>query len=332
MSENMEQSPELSPSPLIPLLPDDVTVDIVARVPISHYPTLSLVSKSFRKLVASSKLYKRRSQLGTTQHRLYAVLRNRNTCVLSVYILHRKVNSSDNRLVIVRSLPPMSSRGSYGYIPVGTKVYVFNYLDAFSIDCTCHTVQPISDIPEYMSYKVANVVDGKKICLIGDSFCHVVEENGAWSKCLSKAVTVYDTETQTWEPVMIKQDMVVASLWSDSVVMEDKIYMKEERKWELMDEVLNSKEWEGACVVDDILYYHDCSDKTLKAFDPKQSRWSVVDGLEELLAVETAQSKWSKAIALERRQGGEIWGKKESCDVVVEDELFDMLKCVSVTV
>ncbi|KAL0845381.1 hypothetical protein Bca101_018627 [Brassica carinata] len=367
----MEQSPELSPSPLIPLLPDDVTVDIVARVPISHYPTLSLVSKSFRKLVASSKLYKRRSQLGTTQHRLYAVLRNRNTCVLSVYILHRKVNSSDNRLVIVRSLPPMSSRGSYGYIPVGTKVYVFNYLDAFSIDCTCHTVQPISDIPEYMSYKVANVVDGKKICLIGDSFCHVVEENGAWSKCLSKAVTVYDTETQTWEPVMIKQDMVVASLWSDSVVMEDKIYMKgyrnansfvygpEERKWELMDEVLNSKEWEGTCVVDDILYYHDCSDKTLKAFDPKQSRWSVVDGLEELLAVETAQSKWSKAvkcgekklalffpkkqhdgkeviccaeIALERRQGGEIWGKKESCDVVVEDELFDMLKCVSVTV
>ncbi|KAG2331635.1 hypothetical protein Bca52824_002815 [Brassica carinata] len=271
--------------------------------------------QEFQETGRLSKLYKRRSQLGTTQHRLYAVLRNRNTCVLSVYILHRKVNSSDNRLVIVRSLPPMSSRGSYGYIPVGTKVYVFNYLDAFSIDCTCHTVQPISDIPEYMSYKVANVVDGKKICLIGDSFCHVVEENGAWSKCLSKAVTVYDTETQTWEPVMIKQDMVVASL--------------EERKWELMDEVLNSKEWEGACVVDDILYYHDCSDKTLKAFDPKQSRWSVVDGLEELLAVETAQSKWSKAV---KRQGGEIWGKKESCDVVVEDELFDMLKCVSVTV
>ncbi|CAF2328131.1 unnamed protein product [Brassica rapa] len=61
----MEQSP---PSLLIPSLPDDVTVDIVARVPRSHYPSLSLVSKSFRKLIASTKLYKRRSQLGITEH------------------------------------------------------------------------------------------------------------------------------------------------------------------------------------------------------------------------------------------------------------------------
>ncbi|KAL0647546.1 hypothetical protein Bca4012_045837 [Brassica carinata] len=48
-------------------------------MPRSHYPTLSLVSKSFRNLTASSNLYKRRSQLGITQHRVYAVLRNRST-------------------------------------------------------------------------------------------------------------------------------------------------------------------------------------------------------------------------------------------------------------
>ncbi|KAG2331644.1 hypothetical protein Bca4012_018788 [Brassica carinata] len=369
MSELMEQVLELSVSPLIPSLPDDVTLDIVARVPRSHYPTLSLVSKKFRKLIASPKLYKRRSQLGITQHRLYAVLRNRNTGDFSLHILHRKLNGS-NRMVLVRSLPLMSSRGSYA--PVGSKVYVFNDLDALSIDCTSHTVQPISDIPQRMSFKVVNVVDEKKVYVIGDSFCHVVEENGGWWKGWRKAVTVFDTETQSWEPKLVKQDMAVGlgPFWSDSVVMEGKIYLKgcskrnsfvygpEEREWELMEEVMNSKEWEGACVVDNVLYYHDCSKKVLRAYDPKLGYWRVVNGLEEFLVAETAQSKWCDAvnygenklalffpkkhngnkviccaeIALERRQGGEIWGKLESCDVVVEDGLFDVVKFVAVSV
>ncbi|KAF8106314.1 hypothetical protein N665_0144s0025 [Sinapis alba] len=362
----MEQSPELSSYPLIPSLPDDVTVDIVARVPRSHYPTLSLVSKKFRKLIASPKLYKRRSQLGITQHRVYALLRNRNTGDCRFYILHRRVNSR-NRLVIIPSLPPVSYRGSF--VSVGSKTYVFNDVDALSIDCTSHTVQPIPDMPQRFSMspmpsKVANVIDGK-VYLIGDSAL-ITSGGMSWRK----TVMVLDTETQTWEPVMIKHDMRVGALWSDAVVMEDKIFMKgyrnnysivygpEENKWETMDEVLNSKVWEGACVVDDLLYYLDCSEKALRAYDPKQSRWSVVNGLEEFLASECAQSKWPIAvkcgekklalffpkkhdgkeviccaeIALERRQGGEIWGKMESCDVVIEDGLFDVVKCVAVTV
>ncbi|KAG2295536.1 hypothetical protein Bca52824_042205 [Brassica carinata] len=340
MSENMEQFLELSVSPLIPSLPDDVTLDIVARVPRSHYPTLSLVSKKFRKLIASPKLYKRRSQLGITQHRVYALLRNRNTGDCRFYILHRKLNSR-NRLVIVRSLPPVSSRGSF--VSVGSKVYVFNDVDALCIDCASHTVQPIPDMPQRFSAtpmpsKVANVIDGK-VYLIGDSR-FTFDGGMSWSK----TVMVLDAETQVWEPAMIKEDMWVGALWSDAVVMEDKICMKghrnansfvyepKEKKWELMDEVLNSKDW---------------------------SRWSVVHGLEEFLASECAQSKWPNTvkcgekklalffpkkhdgkevicyaeIALERRQGGEVWGKLESCDVVIEDGgLFDVVKCVAVTV
>ncbi|XP_018463338.1 F-box/kelch-repeat protein At4g38940-like isoform X2 [Raphanus sativus] len=154
------------------------------------------------------------------------------------------------------------------------------------------------------------------------------------------------------------------------VVMEGKLVLKSfrnhhgfayeprENKWEL-NEVLNAKEWKGACVIDDVLYYHDRSGKAgaLMAFDPKQSPcWSVVNGLEEFFAVEeTDRSRVVKCgekmlalfftkkhdakkkviccaeIALGRRQG-EIWGKVLSCDVVFEDGLFDMVKCVSVTV
>ncbi|CAN7116442.1 unnamed protein product [Brassica rapa subsp. narinosa] len=366
MSENMEQFLELSVSPLIPSLPDDVTVDIVARVPRSHYPTLSLVSKKFRKLIASPKLYKRRSQLGITQHCLYALLRNRDTGDCRFYILHRKLNSS-NRLVIVRSLSPVSYRGSF--VSVGSKVYVFNDVDALCIDCASHTAQPIPDMPQRISAtpmpsRVANVIDGK-VYLIGDSR-FTFDRGVSWRK----TVMVLDAETQTWEPVIRKEDMRVGPLWSDAVVMEDKICMRgiresysivydpKENKWE-MNEVLNSKDWEGGCVVDDVLYYLDCSDKALRAYDPKQSRWSVVYGLDEFLAAETTQSKWANAvkcgekklalfflkthdgkkviccaeIALERRQGGEIWGKMESFDVVIEDGgLFDVMKCVAVTV
>ncbi|KAJ4905999.1 F-box/kelch-repeat protein [Raphanus sativus] len=363
----MEQSPELLLSPLIPSLPDDVTVDIVARVPRSHYPTLSLVSKSFRNLIASSKLYKRRSQLGITQHRLYAVLRNRKTGEFSFYILHRKLNGY-NRLVPVRSLPFMSPRGSC--VPVGSEVYVFNDLSVLIFDCTSHTVQRMSNFPERMSYKEVNVI-GKKVYVIGDALCHYVEQTG-WMKWWRKAVTVFDTETQLLEPKLVNEDMAVGlgPFWSDSVVMDGKIYLKgymngnsfayepEERKWEVMDEVLNSKEWEGSCVVDDVLYYHDRSGKALRAYDPKQGCWSVVNGLEEFLAVETARSGWSRTVnygpdklalffpkrqygekmiccaevALERRQGGEIWGKVQWCHIVIGGELFDMVKFVAVTV
>ena len=370
MSELMEQFLALSVSPpLIPPLPDDITVDIVAaRVPLNHYPTLSRVSKSFRKLIASPTLYKRRSFLGITQQRLYAVLRNPQTRDdFSFYILHKKLKCS-NRLVIVgsRTLHHMSSRGSY--VSVGSKVYGFNDLDALSIDCTSHTCQPISDIPQLMTNKVANVID-RKIYLIGGSF--LPDESGS-REAWKNVVAVFDTETQSWEPKLVKEDIHVGlgPFWSDSMVMEGKIYLKdysngnsfvyepEERKWELMDEVLNSEEWVGACVVDDVLYYHDCFEMALKAYDSKQRCWSVVNGLEEFLAAETSQSKWCDAvsygekklalffpkkhegskiiccaeIALERRQGGEIWGKMESCDVVVDDGVSELVKCVAVSV
>lgn len=247
-------------------------------------------------------------------------------------------------------------------------MYVFNDVDALCVDCTSHTVQPIPDMPQRfaatpMPSRVGTVMDGK-VYLIGDSR-FTWDRGMAWRK----TVMVLDAETQVWEPVMGKEDMRVGAIWSDAVVMEDKICMRgvrdtfsvvygpKENTWE-SNEVLNSKNWEGGCVVDDVLYFLDCSGKALRAFDPKQSRWSVVNGLEEFLAVETAQSKWPIAvkcgekklalffpkkhdgkeviccaeIALERRQGGGIWGKLESCDVVVEDGLFDVMKCVSVTV
>ncbi|KAH0856077.1 hypothetical protein HID58_084338 [Brassica napus] len=95
------------------------------------------------------------------------------------------------------------------------------------------------------------------------------------------------------------------------------------------------------------------------AYDPKQRCWSVVNGLQDFLVAETAGSFRSRTvnygakrlalffskkhdgndtifcaeIALERRQGGEIRGKLDSCDGVIEDVgPFHLVKFVSVTV
>ncbi|KAG2312728.1 hypothetical protein Bca52824_024285 [Brassica carinata] len=61
------------------------------------------------------------------------------------------------------------------------------------------------------------------------------------------------------------------------------VYEPKESKWE-KDEVLDSREWEKVCVVDDVLYYHDCLENKLRWYDPKQRCWGVVKGVEELLA------------------------------------------------
>ncbi|XP_010418844.1 PREDICTED: F-box/kelch-repeat protein At5g38670-like [Camelina sativa] len=67
-----KKKPSTPESALIPSLPDDLAMSIVARVSRLYYPILSLVSKSFRSLVASPELYKVRSLLGTTESCLYA--------------------------------------------------------------------------------------------------------------------------------------------------------------------------------------------------------------------------------------------------------------------
>ncbi|XP_010421289.1 PREDICTED: F-box/kelch-repeat protein At5g51250-like [Camelina sativa] len=56
---------------LNPSLPYDLLLDIVARVPRLYHPTLSLVSKTFRSLLASPELYKVRSHLGLRESCLY---------------------------------------------------------------------------------------------------------------------------------------------------------------------------------------------------------------------------------------------------------------------
>ncbi|CAH2077543.1 unnamed protein product [Thlaspi arvense] len=235
---------EQPPALMMMSLPYDLIVDIVARVPRCNYPIVSLVSKSFQSLVGSSHLYTRRSLSGCTEHCLYVVLSNNETCEHHLCILRRKVNS--NRVVIIRSLPYVRHSGGCEYVAVGSKIYAVSpFTGMFSIDCRSHTMQQLPGIPQLKDGKVADIIDGK---------IYVITWHG---------VMVFDTETQPWDPVMKKLDVELHNMsYGYSVVVEDKIYVREvrrsfvyepkESKWESEDR-LNPEQWDDACVVESLL-------------------------------------------------------------------------------
>ena len=330
-------------------LPHDIVVNILARVSRSHYPKLSLVSKYFRSIVRSREIYARRSSLGCTEHCLYLILYNLRTKENRCYILLRgTTNGSHPRLVLVPSLPALPSRPyPSSFAAVGSKIYMFgdgnDGSTALSIDFESHTVRSLPSMPAPLVYTVANVIDGRIYAI------------GRDDRDLDKMmVVVFNTETQTWEPEKTTADVEAGDMYHGSVVMAGKMYTKDfdssyvyepkGRKWGT-DEGMNSKEWRYGCVVDDVLYYYECEEdceKELRGFDRKERCWRVVKGLEGLLH-ETRSSLWSQTgsyggnlalffpkgderrgeeiwcaeISLERRQGGEIWGKVEWCNRLV---------------
>ncbi|EOA14219.1 hypothetical protein CARUB_v10027374mg [Capsella rubella] len=75
---------------LTPSLPDDLIVSILARVSRSYHTKLSLVSKSFRSILASPELYQTRTLLGRTETFLYVCLRFPDEANPRWFTLYRK--------------------------------------------------------------------------------------------------------------------------------------------------------------------------------------------------------------------------------------------------
>ncbi|CAA7055716.1 unnamed protein product [Microthlaspi erraticum] len=343
-------------------IPEEILINIIARVPICYYPTISLVSMRFRSLVASPEIYTARSLLGCTEHCVYALLFCDNTKDYRWYVLQRKANGS-HRLVLIPSIPPMSNYGSF--VAIGSKIYVLDARYGCSmtssehiINCRSHMPKPIISIP-MKTYGMVPGVINKKIYVIGVCLFRCPGSN---------MVMVFDTETQTWEEpvIMATQDMEKLDLHyvsSRFAVIGDKVYMRsyadsyvyEPKKNKLeIDDMLNSKWWEHACVVDEVLYYFDYGKNKLRAYETRHKCWVVVKGLEELLH-DAGSSCWSRTvsyggkvavflhkvngtteircveIALERRQQGEIWGKVEWCEVVLEGA-FTLMKSVAIII
>ncbi|CAF1699618.1 BnaC03g16810D [Brassica napus] len=325
-------------------LPEDVIIDILARVPRCNYPRLSLVCKHFRSLIASPMLFAVRSLLGCTELCLYVLLHNRETGGDQRWSILRQKIKDNSRLVLIPSLP-VAQR----YAAVGSKIYMFDSTkddsvttNVLSFDCRSHTVQPLPSIVNVYT-TVADIINGK---IYGLGYHNTNSE---------KPMVVLITETQTWEPVMTIPESVYYMWPPNFVMMVGKMYMlcpggsyvydPKESRWET-DEKL--KFWVKG------------------TYDPKQRRWewwkvwnktkscspvswTKIVGYGRKLALffckeevtrerwgadisPERQEIWCAEISLERQEGEGIWGKVEWCDQVMVAGNFIGSKCIAVMV
>ncbi|CAH8254708.1 unnamed protein product [Arabidopsis lyrata] len=341
--------PESTPNPS---LPDDLLITCLSRVSKLYYPTLSLVSKSFRSLLASPELYEARSLLRRTESCLYVCLRfddNPRWFTLCRKPDRTLTKSSGNLLVPItspQSHPAYLSGKVVGYniYNIGRSIKTLASSSVSLLDCRSHTWREAPSLQVKMKYPCASVFDGK--IYVVEGFVENVSE-------FSKSMEVFDTKTQIWDHVPIPyQDGDEYSGWlTKSTCVEGKVYLTigrkvlaydpKEGRWDLVEQEMGDGwRWYCNCAVENVLYCYN--EGALKWYDNKVRLWKqikVLGGLPEFASssrVKLAdyggkmavlwdkyeldsedQMIWCAVIALERHNDGEIWGKVEWCDAVL---------------
>ncbi|KAJ4904432.1 F-box/kelch-repeat protein [Raphanus sativus] len=179
-NKKKRNKPLLNPSTLFPLttanlsLPDDLLLSCIARLSRLYYPTLSLVSKSYRSLLASPELYKTRSLLNRTESCLYVCLRFSPDCNPRWFTLSRRPNRTLGRnnkfsnylLVPVTSPHATSVRSSL--VAVGSDIYeiggLINGVPSSSVsvlDCRSNLWHQAPNMKVGRTFPSAEVIDGK---------------------------------------------------------------------------------------------------------------------------------------------------------------------------
>ncbi|CAH8359773.1 unnamed protein product [Eruca vesicaria subsp. sativa] len=247
------------------LLPDEVALSCLARVPRSDYIALSLVSKKYRSLVCLPALYKKRSILGFTEDCFYICLSSGGYESSPVWLIFHR----EKRFMIpIPTLLPQLPRGS-SVVVLDGKIYVIGGLsgtkhsssDVFLLDCRSHTWHCVPSMSVPRSFSAAGVVDGK-IYVIGG--CRTID----LSLCYGE---VFDPKTQTWETLVPITDHNTKKLfdynhvYDESLVIEDKVYAlhrargvyysPHEAKWELTEnDVWRLRFQNHCCVMEKLLY------------------------------------------------------------------------------
>ncbi|CAL1409011.1 unnamed protein product [Linum trigynum] len=349
------ESPDPPPS-LIPGLPDDVSLNILARVPRSHHPFLSLVSNPFRSLLSSPLFYAARSISHSAEPFLYLCVRIAGSNSVNWFTLYRNSSNPRNaRRILVPLPPPPSAIVGSAYVAVGPKIYAIGGSiedvaspHAWSLDCRFRTWEALPNMHISREFPAAGTVDGK-IYVIGGSVVDTWSRSRNWAE-------VFDPATGKWESVESPGEELLRAKWMHaSAVIDGRIYAMADRngvvyeprsgKWRSVEKRLDLG-WRGrACVVDGILYCYDYLGK-IQGFDAGEGVWKELKGLEKklpkflcgatmanvggkLVVVWEGKGEggggqkrkemeiWCAEIELEKKGGGkELWGNVNWCDVV----------------
>ncbi|GMY11249.1 F-box/kelch-repeat protein SKIP6 [Fagus crenata] len=291
MSTSIATEDQASPPPppppqnLIPSLPDDVALNCLARVPRSHHPILSVVSKPIHSLLSSSLFFTARSLLHSTQSILYISLRSPLSSSLLWFSLYTNTRS-------LAPVPPIPSPSTIGasYAAVGSTLYVIGgsindvpTSQVWALDCLFNTWQPAPNMRVGREFSAAGVVDGK-VYVMGGCVTDSWARSAHWAEA-------FDPSVGKWEPV--PSPVQIQDKWMHaSVVMDGKIYAMadrggiaydaREKSWECVEGEMDYG-WRGrACVVDDVLYCYDYLGK-IRGFQSRESAWRELKGVESEL-------------------------------------------------
>ncbi|CAN6805704.1 hypothetical protein Bca4012_000481 [Brassica carinata] len=293
-----EASPESNPaaqsSSPIPSLPYDLVLLCVARVSRLYYPTLSLVSKSFRSLLSSPELYKTRSLFGFTESCLYVCLQD--------------LRGSSTWYTLCRKPDKTLKTGSSGYalskvpvpnspiwrcsnvVAVGSNIYniafprSLNVLPRVSIlDCKSHTWIEAPSLPVELHSFSASVVD------------HKIYVAGLDHRLKKNSFEVFDTETQIWdsmstsntsveregierEGMFIKKTISIDGKFHVVTDGEVLAYDPKLAKWDMVGRGMRGLMYsEVYCVIGNVLY--SAKEGVFKWYDTERRTWKDLQGL-----------------------------------------------------
>ncbi|OVA17045.1 F-box domain [Macleaya cordata] len=274
---------------LIPKLPNDVSLQCIARVPRFYHSNLSLVSKSWRSILRSPLFFSTRSNLNCTQHLLFINIRIHNSSFKWFSLdfhSHNSTNPKNPKSLSPVPPIPIQSIGS-AYAVIGPKIFVIG--------------GSISDIPSSnvwvfdsrfnkweigpkmrigREFAAAGVINGKIYVLGG---CLI----DSWAKSTNWA-EMFDPLVGNWTPIPSPVD--VREKWMHgSAILENKIYAMADRggvvfdpgesTWGYVSSELDLG-WRGrAAVVDGILFCYDYLGK-IRGFDERECLWKELKGVE----------------------------------------------------
>ncbi|KAL1198930.1 F-box/kelch-repeat protein [Cardamine amara subsp. amara] len=348
-----KRSPKSTPNPS---LPDDLVVSCLARVSRLYYPNLSLVSKSFRSILASPELYKTRTLLGRTETFLYVCLHFPEETNPRWFTLYRKPNptltnystqkkkkkmkkkegSSCNLLTPIPVLNSLPLESLYPVV-VGSNLYA---ISAAIEDSPCSNVtfldcrtQTWLEAPRMRLAQTNGEFEGK-MYLAGSS-----ENTDSMN-----FVEVYNTKTQTWKTVSPEKRIFKLGNLEGKIYMNFDVESHRERvafkpkdlTWEVLG-IDADLDGVSICMIENITYSY-IGMFAWRKFNTKGAAWRSLKGLEGLpkfasestvkmadyggkLVVLWDEYKekiiWCAEISLEKRKNEEIWGKLEWFDAVL---------------
>ncbi|EOA16820.1 hypothetical protein CARUB_v10005041mg [Capsella rubella] len=273
---------------------DEIAVNCFARVPRCYYPAISLVSRNFRRLIASPDIYIERSVIRRTENVLYVAIRSQDTKALSWYTLNLKpfgTTELSHRLVPVPSFPSIPSSGA-SIISAGSEIYVIGGCingEPISIvsviDCRSHTSTFLPNMKEPRNCAAVGFIDGKLYVVGG---CNTQSIN---------RVEAFNFKTRTWEslPSLCDEDIDLHGKTSSSVVMNGMIYGYGDRSSFVYDpeegrigrDLLLVSSWmmKGRCVIDNMFYAFFRLRDNMVVYDLSVRKWGLLLGLQDLREV-----------------------------------------------